>query len=57
METIFSEDEMAYYHLAFSARRIDDHSSVVSNLKALYELVRKNENDNAKAAKQQNPDR
>lgn len=50
VETIFSEDEMTYYHLAFSARKIGDHKTVLEALKALYELIRKGTEDDAKAA-------
>jgi len=50
VETIFSEDEMTFYHLAFSARKIDDHKTVISALKSLYDLVRRNADDKADVA-------
>ncbi len=50
VETIFSEDEMTFYHLAFSARKIDDYKTVISALKSLYELIRRNADDKADAA-------
>lgn len=50
VETIFSEDEMTFYHLAFSARKVDDHKTVISALKSLYDLIRSNANDKADAA-------
>jgi tetratricopeptide (TPR) repeat protein len=48
--TIFNEDEMTYYHLAFGARKINDHKTVIKTLKLLYDLIRKNANDDAKKA-------
>lgn len=50
VETIFSDDEMTFYHLAFSARKIDDHKTVINALKSLYDLIRRNADDKADAA-------
>jgi len=50
VETIFSEEEMTFYHLAFSARKIDDHKTVISALKSLYDLIRRNADDKAEEA-------
>lgn len=50
--TIFNDDEMTYYHLAHSARKINDHQTVINALKSLYNLIRKNAKDDAKIANQ-----
>jgi hypothetical protein len=50
--TIFSEDEMTYYHLAHSARKINDQKTVINALKSLYNLIREDAEDDAEAANQ-----
>lgn len=50
--TIYSDDEMTYYHLAHSARKINNHKTVIHALKSLYDLIRKNAGDDAEAANQ-----
>ncbi len=48
--TIFEEHEMTYYHLALSARKVNDHKTVISALNKLYGLIREAADDDAEKA-------